>query len=205
MNESIGRRDRPPHLLDQPRYHHLEPPGRRPYPNCSVGRRRHMSGGRHSTTNRRRRQCSQSSLSLLAPYRVDLPCHWCGGCLAAGAGLVVADLLTRPRVPCCCPKTQKKIRCRSSRLLASGALAPAESWESPRNAPRRGQKRAAHHMISMICIICMICMLANECVGGRYQRCCLDERHGADGVSAYLIAASRRATDRLTCAWMAST
>ena len=38
-------------------------------------------------------------------------------------------------------------------------------------------------------------MLANDCGGGRC-RCCLDERHGDDGVSAYLIenAASRRAT-----------
>ena len=112
MIESTGRRCRSSHLLDQPRYHHLEPPGRRPYPNCSVGRRSLMSsrnnGGRYSTTHQcRRRQCSQSSLSLLAPYRVDLPCHWCGGCLAAGAGLVVADLLTRPRVPCCCPNAKE--------------------------------------------------------------------------------------------------
>ena len=163
-----------------------------------------MSGGRHSTTNRRRRQCSQSSLSLLAPYRVDLPCHWCGGCLAAGAGLVVADLLTRPRVPCCCPNAKEDplqifaIACewRSRRTL-----------ESPRNAPRRGQKRAAHHMISMICIICKIGM-ANECVGGRY-RCCLDEPMVPMAYRRILLPhRDGRQTDRqtlLSCAWMAST
>ena len=96
----------PPCGWQQRRYHHHEP-GRRRQPPAAHDETPTEGGGRHNTTNRRRRQCSQSSLSLLAPYRVDLPCHWCVGCLAAGAGLVVADLLTRPRVPCCCPNAKE--------------------------------------------------------------------------------------------------
>ena len=164
MIESIGRRCRSSHLLDQPRYHHHDLPGRRPYPNCSVGRRRHMSGGRHSTTNRRRRQCSQSSLSLLAPYRVDLPCHWCGGCLGIGPrwSLLAA-------------------RCRRRRASADrrNANPPIHRHRIPVHRSRRIEKRtecpqagkktsSALHDIPSI----NMCM-SNDCGGGRC-RCCLD-------------------------------
>ena len=156
-----------------------------------------MSGGRHNTTNQcRRRQCSQSSLSLLAACGVDLPCHWCCGCLGVGPrwSLLAAwcsVLLLRRRAsdrrnanP---PIHRHRIPVHRSRRIEKRA-----------ECPQAGKKTScALHDIPNIND-----MHNNDCVGDTSAAWMSAMVRWRIGVSYIENAASRRATDRLTCAWL---
>ena len=111
------------------------------------------AGGQYSTTNQCHKQCSRSLLSLLllAPYRVGLPCHWCGGCLAAGPGGHCRGSLLAAR--CCLQPAERNRKSRSA------ADPKAREWrsrsrrklEKPAEQPQAGTKtRSALHDIPNI-------------------------------------------------------
>ena len=125
---------------------------------------------------------------MLAAYRVDLPYHWCCGCLGIGPrwSLLAAWCSVLLAVPC----------------LRSTERNADPQTPNPRALSRRSEKRAerpqtgtktssALHDIPSI----NMCM-ANDC-GGGLCRCCLDERHGSMAYmyrSAYLIETGDRQT-----------
>ena len=90
------------------------------------------NGGRHNTTNQcRRRQCSQSLLSLLAACGVDLPCHWCCGCLGIGPrwSLIAARCSVLLAVPC---------------LRSTERNADPQTPNPRASLPQKAEKRAEH-------------------------------------------------------------